>query len=76
MIGFRTEPTYLTRQEAAERARVSIRTIDRALAAGELEHAGGSGYAVRIRPEWVDEWLLRRGHRVESGRPTTEGGPA
>ena len=76
MSGVRPGPSYLTRQEAAERARVSVRTIDRALAADELEHAGGGGYAVRIRPEWVDGWLLRRGRRVGSGHQTTEGGPA
>jgi hypothetical protein len=28
---------------------------------GELRYSGGPGLAVRIRPEWVDEWLEGRG---------------
>jgi excisionase family DNA binding protein len=51
-----------TRQEAADYARVSVRTIDRAIAAGKLK-AGGSAGTVRIRPEWLDDWLDRKGSR-------------
>jgi excisionase family DNA binding protein len=66
-----SEPLYLTRDEAAKRARVSTRTIDRALRSGELQHVGGGGFAVRIRPEWVDEWLERRSGRYVSASSTT-----
>jgi hypothetical protein len=51
---------WLTKQQAAARAQVSVRTIDRARQGGELRSSGGGGYAVRFRPEWVDDWLERR----------------
>jgi excisionase family DNA binding protein len=49
----------MTKAEAAEMARVSVSTVERAIRAGELR-AGHAGGLVRIRPEWVDEWLERR----------------
>ena len=52
---------WLTKREAAERVRVSERTIERAIAAGELRAAGGGGVAVRVRPGEVDRWLESRG---------------
>jgi hypothetical protein len=55
-----TELRYLTRREAAELARVSVNTIDRARRKRELRFSGGHGLAVRIRPVWVVEWLERR----------------
>jgi excisionase family DNA binding protein len=53
-----SEPAYLTREEAAQRARVSVKTIDRAVASGALQ-AGGTYRVTRIKPEWVDEWLAK-----------------
>lgn len=52
---------FLTKQEAADRVKVSVRTIERAIAAGDLE-ATGSGRLTRIRPEALEKWLelLRR----------------
>jgi len=63
------DPVYLTRHEAAARARVSVDTIDRAVAAGELR-AGGTANRTRIKPEWVDEWLSQpRPPRTKKRRP-------
>ena len=50
---------YLTKSEAAEYARVSVRTIERAIQHGELHIAGTRGL-IRIRPEWIDAWLEQR----------------
>jgi excisionase family DNA binding protein len=50
---------YLTKLEAAERARVSRSTIERAIRAGDLQ-AGGTPNRVLIRPEWIDEWIGAR----------------
>jgi excisionase family DNA binding protein len=63
-VTFVQQPVYLTRQEAADYARLSLSTIKRALRAGEL-HAVGSRGRVRIRPEWVEAWLERRNDRLE-----------
>lgn len=52
-------PVWLTKQEAAERARVSVDTLERAIRRGELQ-AGGSPGLVRIKPEWVDGWIESR----------------
>jgi excisionase family DNA binding protein len=49
---------YLTKAEAAGYARVSVRTIERAIKAGDLE-AGGTPGRRLVRQEWVDEWLGR-----------------
>lgn len=57
------QPVYLTKQEAADYARVSTSTIKRAIRSGALR-SGGTPGLVRIRPEWVDEWLEHR----ENGR--------
>jgi excisionase family DNA binding protein len=57
----RIESGWLTRREAAERARVSVATVDRAIKRGQLLRAGRPGGLVRIRVEWVDDWLTRRG---------------
>jgi excisionase family DNA binding protein len=52
---------YLTREEVADRARVSLRTVERALASNELEHYGGNGYRVQVTPEQCDRWIEQRG---------------
>lgn len=56
-------PVYLTKQEAARRARVGVRTLERAMAEGTLRYAGGGQrkLLVRFRPEWIDEWADNRG---------------
>jgi len=53
---------WLTKREAAERARVSVSTIDRAIRRGELRAVGCPRGRVRIRPGWVDEWLAGAAH--------------
>lgn len=47
---------YLTVREAADRARVSVWTIRRALREGKIE-GGVAGRRWRIRPEAIDRWL-------------------
>jgi excisionase family DNA binding protein len=47
---------WLTRHEAADYARVSLSTIDRALRDGRLRRHRIDG-GVRIKREHVDEWL-------------------
>jgi excisionase family DNA binding protein len=56
---FSTLPSpYLTGPEAAAYARVSRTTISRAISRGELRAARTSANGrVRIKVEWVDEWL-------------------
>jgi excisionase family DNA binding protein len=58
---------WLTKREAADYARVSMRTLERAMHDGDLRHAGEAGLAVRIRLEWVDDWLENRGRRRSQG---------
>jgi hypothetical protein len=66
VVGVIGQPEFLTKHEAAARARVSVRTIERATLSGELESVGGWGLK-RYKPAWVDEWLERRNHR-QAGR--------
>jgi hypothetical protein len=53
---------FLTKKEAAEFARLGVRTLEQAMHDGELEYLGGGPrrLAVQIRPEWVEDWLRRR----------------
>jgi len=50
------QAVWLTKQEVATIARVSVRTVERAIASGKLRStkAGGS---VRIHRRWVSTWL-------------------
>lgn len=57
---------YLTRAEAAEYARVSVATIDRARASGALSW-GGAGGAIRILRLDVDSWLQGRNTHPQEG---------
>lgn len=61
-LGLR-RPEYLTKQEAADVARVSLSTVERAIRRGELR-AGGSPRRVLIKPEWIDEWIAARSRRA------------
>lgn len=66
--GTRFEPTaWLTKDEAADRARCSTRAIERALADGELQ-AGGAPDEIAILADEVDAW--RSGPGVRDTRPT------
>ena len=58
---------WLIKDEAADRARCSTRTIERALADGELR-AGGTPDEIAIRAEEVDAW--RSGVGLRDTRPT------
>jgi excisionase family DNA binding protein len=54
---------FLTKKEAAEYARVGLRTLERAMHDGELRYLGGGPrrFAVQIRPQWIEDWLGHRG---------------
>jgi hypothetical protein len=60
---------WLTAQEAAERARVSLKVIYRAVrqdATVPLRVARVGGRRdLRFLPEWVDDWLMRTATPVE-----------
>jgi len=51
-------PEWLTRAEAAAVARVSQKTIDRAIASGSLRATKVNGRRVRIHRSWLTAWLL------------------
>lgn len=53
------KPVYLSTRQAAIYANVSKRTIERAIKDGHLRATGGRGL-MRIKPQWIDEWLEQR----------------
>ena len=54
------EKIWLTVQDAASHAAVSVDTIYTACERGELRHVKvGGRKAIRLRHEWIDEWLER-----------------
>ena len=58
----RTVPSnpWLAVSEAAVRARCGVKTIYREVRAGRLRAARiGGRRELRVKPEWVDEWLIR-----------------
>lgn len=56
-----SELTWLTPAQAAARAQVSTTTILRELRRGRLRGVKVSGRkAWRLRPEWIDQWLLQQ----------------
>jgi excisionase family DNA binding protein len=51
---------WLTVGEAARRARCGVKTIYREVRAGRLRAARiGGRRELRLRPEWVDDWLMQ-----------------
>jgi excisionase family DNA binding protein len=51
---------WLTVEQAAERARCGVKTIYREVRAGRLRAARiGGRRELRLRAEWVDDWLTR-----------------
>lgn len=51
---------WLTAEEAAQRGRCGVKTIYREVRAGRLRAARiGGRRELRLKPEWVDEWLTR-----------------
>jgi excisionase family DNA binding protein len=59
---------WLNVAEGAEYAGVSRDTIYTACERGELRHARiGGRRAIRLKPEWIDEWLERHS-RGAAGR--------
>jgi predicted site-specific integrase-resolvase len=51
---------WMNREQAARYANVSLSTLDRAKADGQLRCSGGRGHRVLYRAEWIDDWLERR----------------
>lgn len=64
------DTVWMTKREAAVYAHVSTRTIERAIAARELDASGGgrlSGTDVRIRRDRLDTWMTQRGEKGGGG---------
>ena len=58
--------TWLTLQQGASRASVHEATLRREIRAGRLQHARvGGRKLIRLRPEWVDAWLMIRSKAME-----------
>ena len=54
------ETPWLTVREAAARAKCGVKTVYREVRAGRLRAARiGGRRELRLRPEWIDEWLDR-----------------
>ena len=52
-------PEWLTVVEAAQRARCGPKLVYRAVKAGRLQVVRlGGRREIRVKPEWVDNWLL------------------
>ena len=57
---------WLTPKEAAQRARCGVKTIYREVQAGRLRAARvGGRRELRIKPQWVDEWLVTTATPIE-----------
>jgi len=62
-IGPSSVTPWLTKREAAARARLSLATLQNAMRSGELRYSGGGkrgGGRVVIHVEWLDAWLEGR----------------
>jgi len=54
-----SQTPWLTPKEAAQRARCGVKTVYREVTAARLRAARvGGRRELRIKPEWVDEWLI------------------
>jgi excisionase family DNA binding protein len=63
---FAPDSPWLTTSEAAAYARLSPKTLLRAIAAGRLRHARvGGRRSIRLRREWIDAWLLATAHPLD-----------
>jgi excisionase family DNA binding protein len=66
---------WLNVTEAAEYAGVSRDTIYTACERRELGHARiGGRRAIRLKPEWIDQWLERHARGVVGTRADAHGG--
>ena len=62
---------WLTVTEGAEYSGVSRDTIYTACERREMRHARVCGRrAIRLKPEWIDEWLERHAQGAQASRPT------
>ena len=62
----RSQSMWLTPKEAADWARCGVKTIYREVNAGRLRAARvGGRRELRIKPEWVDEWLEATAAAIE-----------
>jgi excisionase family DNA binding protein len=62
---------WLTVTEGAEYSGVSRDTIYTACERREIRHARVCGRrAIRLKPEWIDEWLERHAQGAQASRPT------
>lgn len=58
---------WLTVKDAAKRARCGVKTIYREVRAQRLRAATvGGRRELRLRPEWVDDWLLKTTTAIET----------
>ena len=54
----------------AEYAHTSVKTIYRACESGQLRHARvGGRRSIRLRAEWIDQWLEATAQPVETKTP-------
>jgi excisionase family DNA binding protein len=66
--------TWMTAAEGAEYAGVSRDTIYTACERREIRHARvGGRRAIRMKPEWIDEWLERHSRDSQPSRTVEHG---
>ena len=66
--------TWMTVAEGAEYAGVSRDTIYTACERREIRHARvGGRRAIRVKPEWIDEWLERHSRDSQPSRTVEHG---
>jgi len=66
--------TWMTVAEGAEYAGVSRDTIYTACERREIRHARvGGRRAIRVKPEWIDEWLERHARDSQPARTAEHG---
>lgn len=53
--------------DEAQRTKLHEATLRRAIRDGKLRHARvGGRRAIRLKPEWTDEWLMRQSTPIEA----------